>query len=415
MVTMQTIAERYQHDYREHAGTRAENDRNLSGKLAQIKTGDDIDSLERFAKGYLGMFLDLDNTIPPRQRISILANPELAQAIEQGFESFLSAGDYPDPQQIADSMLDEKPMAIGYILLAALDLFSEEQRYQVKQLNDATIIAAVCFHYAYKTELTDRWLHHVMQTRQAQVADALSIFWQQLTIRNTDHLPGLYEIISHQQYDAIAEQVVLPVLQTWRTCRKSTLRDVLHAALRVADHRSLLQICETALEEWNAAEPALYILWLATAFLLAPDKYDMLLSDYTGRSKEKVIPLLDFTVMVLLTDNQQRLLLSADAYAHLLRIIAAKIAPQYDRYNNLCDNTQKVMYLFYRLATCNDEDTAAAIRRLGRVRVMKLYQSILEFVAVTARQTPPDFEDFLDRLISEERIKAKLKWSDQGH
>jgi hypothetical protein len=411
---MDSIAERYQHDYREHAGTRAENDRNLLPRLTQISAGDDIESLERFAKGYLGMFLDLDNTIPPKQRISILANPALAQAIEAGFAAILTKGEFPNPQQIADSMLDEKPIAIGYVLLAALDRFSDDPRFQVESLSDNTIIAAVCCHYAYKTELFDRWLTGVLQSRQQQVAQALVAFWGELARRNTNHLPGLYEIISHQKNDVICRQVVLPILQTWKTCRKSTLRDVLHAALRVADHQDLLRICETALETWNNAEPARYILWLATAFLLAPEKYDMVLSDYTGRSMEKVLPLLDFTVMVLLTDNQQRLQLKADAYTHLIRIIAAKMAPQYDRYNNLCDNTQKVMYLFYRLVTCPDTDTPAAIKRLGMVRVMKLYQSILDYV-VEVHGQPIEFESFLTNLINGNRIKARLKWSDLGH
>lgn len=413
---MDTIEARYQHDYREHGGTRLENDRNLSDKLANIKTGEDIDSLERFAKVYLGMFLDLDNTIPPRQRISILANPKLAQAIEQGFEAILKSSEFPSPQTIANSMLDDKPIAICYILLAALDLFSEEQRYQVEQLPAQTIVAAICCHYAYKTELQDRWLHMVMQTRQQQVAQALAAFWQQLTLRDTDHLPGLYHIISHQQYDPITAQVVLPVLSTWKTCRKSTLRDVLHAAIRTADHQALLPICEIALQEWNAAEPARYILWLATTFLLAPTKYDMVLADYSGRSKEKILPLLDFSVMVLLTDNDQRLPLTSDTFAQLIRIIAPKFTPQEDRYGDLCDNTQKVMYLFYRLATITEDDTEAAIKRLRLVRVMKLYQSILDYVVDIHRQSrsgqAPEFEAFIQQLIDQNRVKARIKWSD---
>ena len=413
---MDTIEERYQHDYREHGGTRHENDRNLLDKLARIKTGEDIDSLERFAKGYLGMFLDLDNTIPPKQRISILANPELAGAIDEGFESILKNGVFPSPITIADSMLDDKPIAICYILLAALDLFSEEKRYQIDQLPANTIIAAICSHYAYKTELQDRWLHVVMETRQQQVAEALAAFWQQLTHRDTDHLPGLYQIISHQQYDNISAEVLLPVLQTWKTCRKSTLRDLLHVAIRCTDHSALLAICETALDEWNSAEPARYILWLATAFLLVPTKYDMVLSDYSGRSKEKILPLLDFSVMVLLADNEQRLPLTADTYTHLIRIIASKFTPQEDRYGGLCDNTQKVMYLFYRLATLTDTDTEAAIKRLRLVRVMKLYQAILDYVVETYHRSlkhkPPEFEDFIQQLIDEHRVKAKIKWSD---
>lgn len=416
MIPMSSVEQHYEHDFREHTHTRLENDRQLSDKLGGIRSGEDIESLERFAKGYLGMFLDLDNTIPPNQRISILANPSLAQAIDQGFESILKTGRFPTPSAIADSMLDDKPFAIGYILLAALDLFSDRQRYQIEQLPADTVIAAICCHYAYKTELHDHWLARVFMSRPELVARALAAFWQQLTARDTDHLPGLYQIISHQQYDSISAQVVLPVLAGWTTCRKSTLRDLLHSAIRCADHRQLLQICEDALQNWNAAEPARYILWLAAAFLLAPAKYDMVLADYCGRSKEKILPLLDFSVMVLMTDNEQRLPLTADTYTQLLRIIAPKFTPQQDRYGNLCDNTQKVMYLFYRLATNPDEDTESAIKRLRLVRVMKLYQSILDAVVSVHRHSRntqvPEFEDFIAQLMDQNRVKSKLKWSD---
>ena len=131
---MNSVETHYQHEFREHEITRLENDRQLLDKLSGIKTGEDIESLERFAKGYLGMFLDLDNAIPPNQRISILASPQLAQAIDQGFEAVLNNGEFPSASAIADSMLDDKPFAIAYILLAGLDLFSENQRYQIEQL-----------------------------------------------------------------------------------------------------------------------------------------------------------------------------------------------------------------------------------------------------------------------------------------
>ncbi len=412
---MQTIEERYQHDYREHEHTRIENDRNLLPKLKDISQGKDIDALERFAKGYLGMFLDLDNTIPPQQRIQILASPDLAGGIHEGFKTILLDGQFPEPELIADSMLDDKPYPIGYVLLAALDLFSDESRFQTPQLPDSTIIAAICFHYAYKTEMQDQWLSAAIEHRQTQTAEALRAFWQQLAQRNTDHLPGLQHLIRDRQNDKISAQVLLPILETWKTCRKSTLRDVLHAAIRTTDHTQLLRISETALEEWNAAEPSRYILWLATAFLLAPAKYDMVLSDYTGRSKEKILPLLDFVTPILLSD-EHRLNMSADALAQLLRIIAPKFTPQKDRYGELSDITRKVMYLFYCLAASNDPETESAIKRLSLVRVMKLYKSILNYVRdVYRQQQSPTFEVFLKQLVDGEMVKSRIKWSDIAH
>lgn len=413
---MYTANPKYAADYKEHEVTRIENDRTLLPKLSAIRAGQDIEALERFAKAYLGMYLDIDNNIPPRDRIYILANENLADNIRQGFEAVLNQAHFPDEANIAEAMSNEQSIAVGYILLAALDLFADDPRYAIDKLPSATIRTAICFHYAAKTELQDKWFAQVLQQRQDDVAQALAAFWQHLLARDSDHLPGLYQIIRHPQYDAISERVLLPVLGKLRHCRKGVLRDLLHAALRVTDHGELFKICKQALTSWSSADPSRYILWLSTAFLLQPDEYDMLLADYCGRSKEKILPLLDFSVLVLQGDKPQRLPLRADAYAQLLRIIAAKFTPQLDRYGDLCDNTQKVMYLFYRLAMATNADAASAITRLGQVRVMKLYKDILVFVAdLHAQHCPMEFKDFLAQLQADDSIKSRKKWSDLGH
>lgn len=412
---MSSINSKYAADYKEHEITRIENDRNLLPQLSAIASGKDIESLERFAKAYLGMYLDIDNNIPPNDRIMILANAELATAIRAGFEAVLRREEFPTEIEIANAMVDEQPIAIGYILLAALDLFADDPHYSIDTLSDKTVRPALCFHYAAKTELQDRWFSQILQHRQDDVAQALTAFWQQLIVRDCDHLPGLYHIIQQQQFDAISQRVVLPVLTSLQHCRKKVLRDLLHAALRVCDLAALANLCETALENWNRADPSRYILWLSTAYLLAPSDYAMSLADYCGHSKEKLLPLLDFCVLVLHSDEQQRLHLSAEAYAQLLRIIATKFAPQLDRYGNLSDITQKVMYLFYRLSTASN--ATAAINDLVKVRVMKLYKEILSFVAVNiaAPRIESEFEAFLSELQAAGAIKSRKKWSDLGH
>lgn len=414
---MSSIDAKYAADFRDHEVTRLENDRTLLPKLDAIRSGQDIDSLERFAKAYLGMYLDIDNTIPPKDRIIILANAALADAIREGFEAVLKQGNFPDEVTIADAMMNEHPVAIGYILLAALDLLADDPRYAIAKLPAPTIRAAICFHYANKTELHDAWFSQILSQRQDEVAHALVAFWQRLVARDCDHLPGIYQIIRHNQYDAISRRVVLPVLASLQHCRKAILRDLLHAALRICDHVELMSICETALDSWTRADPNRYMLWLTTAYLLRPADYAMALAEYCGYSKEKILPLLDFSVTVLQTDSpQQQVTLTGQTCAHLLRIIAAKFTPQLDRYGNLSDITQKVMYLFYRLAVARDADTPAAIQRLGQVRVMKLYNDILGFVTeLHARRQSLDFEQFLDQLQAAGAVRIRKKWSDLGH
>ena len=234
--------------------------------------------------------------------------------------------------------------------------------------------------------------------------------------RHTDHLPGLLHIIEDRNNDRITQQVVLPILSTWTNCRKSTLRVLLRAAIRTGNHAALLPICESALDTWNTTEPNRYMSWLATAFFLAPSTYAKPLAEYTGRSKEKILPLLDFSYAVLHTDKAEKLNMHIDSYAQLLRIIAPKFTPQEDRYGNLCDNTLKVMFLFYCLTTTKQPDAISIIEKLASIRVMKLYNAILNYVIeVNRAQAMPSLEQFMSALLDKHLVRTKMKWSDQGH
>ena len=420
---MTSIESLYPVDFREHERTRFENDQLLLPVIDKIKSGQNIEQLERFAKAYLGMYLDLDNTIPPNDRIKILANPTLAKDIVSGFEAVLNQATFPSVQQIVDSMFtDERPE--GYILLTALDLFADNPRYAITKLPSQTVIAAICFHYAYKTEIHDKWLRAIMLQREPETTTAFASFWQALIQHGTNHLPGLYQFIDQREFDKLSSKVLLPVLQNWTNVQKKILAKLLHTALRTADHDQLLTICEAALSSWNQAEPKRYILWLATAFLLAPSQYETILLNYTGRTKEKIIPLVDFVYLALNDDDNHHLKPTAQTLAVLLRIIAPKITPQEDRYGQLCDNTRKLAYLFYQLLVVeadnkNDLSKTSVIEQLNRVRVMKLYTPILDYILSLQSQTNAksdstidsemDFEVFVRQLVEQGLIKPRVK------
>jgi hypothetical protein len=410
--TANQLAELYPVDYPEHERTRLENDQILLPVINEIKSGKHIEQLDRFAKAYLGMFLDLDNSIPPNDRINILANPQLAEDIKTGFAAILKKDAFPSPGQIADSIYTEE-YPEGYVLLAALDLYSNEPEYDFSNLPSQTVIAAICFHYAYQTEIHDKWFVTAMQERQQDVISAFSSFWQRLIKHNTDHLPGLYQFIEERKYDHLSGQILLPVLANWHNVRKKVLSKLLHTAIRTTDHKQLLEVCRSYLENGNAGEPGRYILWLTTAFFLAPDDHETELLDYTGRSKEKIIPLVDFVSLILSDKQIDTLPVDNRALATLLRIIAPKITPQEDRYGQICDNTRKVMYLFYLLAIAKDTreyKTLDVIEQLGQVRVMKLYNPILDYIIrLHESQEVPNFDDFITKLIELELIKARIK------
>ncbi len=413
-ISQRSLESRFPVDYQDHAGTRYENDRRLLPVSDDIASGKNIENLERFAKAYLGMYLDMDNAIPPADRIYILANPELAKLVLAGFAAVLKNRQFASSEDIVESIYS-KHLAEGYILLAALHLFSDEKENDIKDLPANTLIAAICFSYAYKHELPEPWLRSVLLNRPEEAIQAFNGLWQRLILHNSEHLPGIYFIIRNPDYDHIAKFVLLPVLQKWLSVRKKLLRDLLRCALRTVDPEKLYKLCESSLRDWNAAEPGRYMLWLGCAFLLQPEINQSKLSEYAGRSKEKLIPLLDFTYWVLHTDQLTLPNLKANAYATLIRIIAAKITPQKDRYGELCDNTRKVLFLFYGLACSADKNTA--IKQLLKVRVIKLYKPILEYIAeqpVSATDKPlsSQLDDFIDILGQRALIQLRIKWSD---
>ena len=409
-----SIELRYPVDYKEHTGTRLENDRRLLPLADEIKSGQNLENLERFAKAYLGMYLDMDNSIPPADRIHILANPELASLVQAGFVAVLISRLFACPEDIADSIYTDH-LAEGYILLAALDLFGDKKQNDIKNIPANTLVATICFSYAYKNEIDEEWLRSAMLQRPDEVIMAFTRFWQQLITHNTDHLPGIYYIIRNTDYDHISKEVLLPILQNWLSVRKKLLRDLLRYALRTVDPEQLYKLAESSLATWNPAEPGRYMLWFACAFLLQPEKYQLKLAEYAGRTKEKLIPLLDFTYWVLHTDQLSLPSLNADAFATLIRMIAAKITPQKDRYGELCDNTRKVMFLFYSLACATDKH--AAIEQLLKVRVMKLYKPVLNFISNKTvipkdKTVPEQHNEFLKILIQQDLIQPRIKWSD---
>lgn len=407
------IHSRYSAEYQDKAVERQQNDVSLLPRLEEIQAGQAVEVLARFAKAYLGLFLEMDNSIAASQRIAILANPALATAIWQGIAAVLQRGDLPDAQDIATSMQREQPLDVGYVILAGIFHASETDPVAVLGLPATTLSAAVCFYYANKTGLPAPWLEQVLTQRHTQVATVLLQFWLTLIEQGIDYLPGLMPVLQEPAQQPIARHVVLPVLQHWHNCRRKVLRDVLLAALQVADQSAFRAVAATALSQWNPHEPARYAMWLGAAYLLEPTRYAQILADYLGRSRERILPLLDFVVLALQNDTNRRYELSAAALALLLRSIAPKFTPQEDPHGNLCDNTLRVMYLFYRLSSSRDPHKASVVAQLQQVRVMKLYSAILQ--ASLLHQDTVDatgFDGYVATLHRAGQIHCKRNWSD---
>ncbi|TDX98143.1 hypothetical protein [Thiohalophilus thiocyanatoxydans] len=389
------------------AQARRENDERLLGQLDALRNGEDMQVLEPFARAYLGMFYEIEDELAPAEKVAILANREVSDAVLAGFVAALQRDDIPPPYEIGERLARDESIPGGYVVLAGMDRLMQIDPDQLEQLPDSILQSALCFHFANQTSQHDEWFDKLLADI-AISAPALNGFWQGLINKNAQMLPGLRKLLDDPGCADLNREVLLPILIRWQSCKMKTFKELIFAVLRYAEHDELLQATRDMVNDPNGIkEENKRLYWLAIAFLLSPEEFAQDLSTYIGREKQKVLPLLDFMMRVSGPDAETGIELSPMMDAQLLRIIAPIFPPQEHSYGHLGGidvNSRNVMRLFHRLATDTRSEAAEALKWLRKARVMKIYNNVIKHAEqlqkkISRDECPvPDFASYLEGL-----------------
>ena len=359
----------------EFASARAENDELLSLLSDRLRSADAADKLVPFARAYLGLFYDIPSDTVPVERVYLVANQPLADAVLSGFDAILQRTDLPVPTQIAEAFVEDEPLGIGYVVLAGMDRWYANRPEQ--ELLDATLAAAICFHFANVTYHIDNWPKQLLLKHPQLMAQALLDFWSVLIKHGHEHMPGLHLLVAEPGWSTLRQLVLPDLLSNWARVRHKLLRHLLLHALAECEESEMVCLIKSKLSEAHNQGLRAHLYWLTSGFLLQPEMYAAQLSVFAGRSKEKILPLLDYVVAALRGDMSRPIKLAPRYIADLIRIIAPKFAPQVDRYGNPCDNTAKVYWLLRHLESATDQAALDAVNTLLEVRVMRVYAEAL--------------------------------------
>lgn len=393
-----------------HAITRAENDKRLADQHKNIQNASALEALESFSKAYLGLYLEIDSSFIPEQRIRFLASDDLADAVIQGLTSVLfNIKSIPTATDIGKKMANEERLELGYVVLVAMDLLIKEQKNLkdfFSKLSPEVLAAALCFHYANSSEFKNIWVNDLIEFNRDLVTVTLQKFWLAQMDKGVRYLPGLGEQLKTKQGQQLVGEIILPVLAGWSGYKKKTLNVLLAIALRSANSEKLLPIIENVLETHQTLSPRMRMVWLTSAFILKPDAYWQQMLDYTYRSKEKLLPLLDFSVALL-----DEIKLDVDVLTKIIRLIAPKFPPHIDDFGELAANPQKTLRLFYELANRGDS-ISEEVEWLRTVRVMKIVNPIIDEVELLNKTKEqniafPDFPTFMTNLLNNGHLKEK--------
>ncbi len=367
--------------------TRAENDARWSGRLDEVRSGALLTALDPFAKAYLGLFLAIDRTLSPTQRVYEIAGPELAQAALEGMRATLRRDDLPSPKEIGAARAQRRELPASYVALAGADMLFETSPGPFLQLPAETLASILCLHYSNASEHDGAWVSRIVHGRQDVTAPALRDFWLELVRGGQDHLPGFEQVLQDDGLQEVLAETILPLLREWLRCSDVVLKDLLHAALCCADHNEVLAVVQEHLRSESIGRVRRRVYWLAAAFLLEPQRYGPDLLDIIGRTREKVMRLLDFVYPMLARGFVR---LPPMEMAHLIRIIAPVIRPHRDSRERNDDNMPKVLWLIDSLGRDRDPESPRAIEWLRNVRVMGIYTDALDRAAAAQEATTAD-------------------------
>jgi hypothetical protein len=361
--------------------TRIITEEKLAGRLEGLRSGENVPALESFAKAYLGMYLDIDKSLSPEERVCLLANADICENIFLGFQAVLEDGKLPDPESIGSALAAGERYPIGYIALAGMDMLARESLDEMLKLPESTLRAALCFHLANPTELENSWFNHLMKQRPDLATGSLREFWSQIMEHGSRHVPGLQTALRNSGMLPVMEKLLIPVLQHWEILDKKMLMNLLISAFRYTDRAALLDVCRNALEHADDIPVVQHVYWLASAYLLAPGEYHDEIFEYVGRTREKAVPMLKFILPILDDENTPGIRISAKTLAHILHMLAPKFRPKRDQFGNLDDSVQMIIWLFERLGREKNQEGREAVEYLRKIRVMRIYSEYLDRAA----------------------------------
>jgi len=397
--------------------TRFENDERLLLQIESIKTAENIQVLIPFAKAYLGMFYVIDSELGEKEKVKLLANEELAEAVFEGFLSSLSRNDLPSLEKIGHAAAEKKEFPEGYVILAGLDLIAKKSLTDIGNLNIDIIEKAIGFNFSNKSGYLNIWFDYLLTEHKDKIIPAISQYWVAMLKNRATYLPGRNLVLSSEPDIEVTQHCILPLLENWIPCKEKTLIQLLPLAFKYSKVDQFLAVCERTLKNDDVLNEKTRLYWIATAYLIAPNKYFARLSNYVGRVKLKIMSLLDFIVLILKDKNKLNIKFSDKVVVQLLRMVAPVFPPQHHVYGTLGEldiNSKNVMLMFYHLACSTENDVASEIKSLRKARVMKIYSDVISnLLELHQRKINddgflfPDFDSYIEALANNNSLQGR--------
>jgi hypothetical protein len=255
---------------------------NFAKDAEQIRSGAHLGWLHHIANIYFAFFSDVDEKASPHERLLATigeANSEIALA---GFRALLSRPDVPTFDEAITRIGNRNAFAWWHGLIAGLN-----EKWPIDGLDgvpDDLLRALLAFDLTNPVSeerdgsthwITHPWKQAILNQRPELARDAYSAVARARLSKGDQHADGLHELLTQEPFGPFRRDIALTFLREFPNAPPYRLGELLDTATGMPEaHKDLLAIADDVVSGALAVDERQRDMWLTTAYLLSPARYE---------------------------------------------------------------------------------------------------------------------------------------------
>lgn len=251
--------------------------------IQQIRTGAHLGWLIHLAHIYFALYSEVDRKLSPRARIATWLGEERTEAALEALAAALSRNDLPSFADVMALTVNHHHYDWWHAAVAGLN-----ERYLSGQghskLSDDFLKGMLAFDIAnpvpfYKDSadrsLVHSWRTDLIEHRPELVRDAYLAVAHLRLLRNEQIVDGLTELLTEPVFEPYRRDVALDLLRQFPNADPFRLADLLDVVAKLpAAHNVFLQLAGPVISGHIAVDQRQRDLWLVTAYLVSPARFE---------------------------------------------------------------------------------------------------------------------------------------------
>ncbi len=385
--------------------SREQQRRAFDAQASQIVSGMHLEWMQHIAQIYFALYADLDMKMMPRERLAEWFGEERVETALAGLCATLLRSDVPTFDDVMKLMADHQHFDWWYALVAGLNercLNGEG----VGELSEDFLKAMLAFDVTHRISRYDGkattwrpypWVSAVTQTHPELVRDAYLVVARLQLSKCQPIIHGLHELLHGDELEAFRGDIVIELLHDFPNASPSTLAELLDTIMKVPTaHAGFVKLAESVLTSASPPDERPLDLWLAAAYILAPDRWETAVEARAAQNSGLVFDLRDrsgFTVF-----GKSRMILPIKMMEFLARVTGTLFSETHppkqswssDR--NAWDATEYFRTLTNTISTLPSQAATDALVRLEANAQLASYRSQMLYALANQRQRRHDTE-----------------------